>query len=173
MKPNVNWKYDKNGNRLLAQVAKPEPTVFHKETSEYLEKLRQRRDLVEPQSLIASQQLNKQFASLSVSPYQKVALIREQVRKIEQQAQKKEHIIKARVLEQQEREFHANQMLIKEIKGTKNNYPLQHLRRNTTIAAHLGDINKFTKNKTKHEEDYALTEIEKLRNKINLLSAFE
>jgi len=45
LKPNVNWKYDKNVNRLLAEVAKPEPTVFHKETSEYLEKLRSKRNI--------------------------------------------------------------------------------------------------------------------------------
>ena len=37
----------------------------------------------------------------------------------------------------------------------------------------MSDINKHTRNITKMEEEYAYTEIEQIRNKINLLSAFE
>ena len=113
--------------------------------------------------------MNKVFNQQNISPYTKVDLIREQIRKIEQRAQNREHQIRAKELENQEREFVANQQMKKEFQ--KQWSPL-HLRRNSAVPR-MSDINKHTRNITKMEEEYAYTEIEQIRNKINLLSAFE
>ena len=86
-KNNINWKWDKSLNRLCREKDKVQPTEFHQETMNYIRSKRKTLD-GSPQQSYSMDIPKKLTIKGKIDNYEKVDLIREQMRKIEQQKKK-------------------------------------------------------------------------------------
>jgi len=82
-KNNINWKWDKSLNRLCREKGTLQPTEFHQETMNYIGRKRKTVD-GSPQQSYSMDIPKKLTMKGKIDNYEKVDLIREQMRKIEE-----------------------------------------------------------------------------------------
>lgn len=160
-KKNYNWDWDEHKNRLFPKQIEIQTSEFHEETKNYLQ-LRRHTHATPNESL----KIPKAIINREVPQIKKVELIREQIRRIESTTATEQQKIKARLLEHDHYFQQQNQQILREMKVLNpkaKNLNLNMPKLRETIEKHH----------LKEEEQMALTELNQVKQKMNLLRALE